>query len=172
MLPILLLGLACGIPQEAPAAVEIPVVHRTEGREIARGRITIAGPLVTGEAASEDSTLAATCEVGADGLVQTYRRTVRRKPQGGLMTRVVLQAREQGYTLREEGPLGGRTRDLDIGRVHAVVDAAWPEAIIAPLLQKSEGFLHVLVLASGEQRTVEIRPHATSTSLAAARPSR
>lgn len=157
-LPLVLIAVLAGrsvSQDEAPRIVELVLL--AAGQEAGRSRLEVAAGSLKGEATTPATGCAASLAVGSDGLITSYHRTVRSVPGERLVTRVTLDVRGRGYVLREESPLGARSRDLPPGRVHAVIDPAWPESLLPVFARRGQGFVQALILATGEVRSVEIK---------------
>jgi hypothetical protein len=159
-----LLAFCLAIPflQESPPSPKdaevLELVTRLEGKPVGQSRLSIGAREVKGESVSDVTNLSATVEFGDAGLITAYEKSVRAKSPDRLVVRIRMEANDRGYQFREDGVLGSRTRDIIGSRVHAIVDPAWPEALIPVLRKRAEGFVQVLVLPGGELRAAEIQP--------------
>lgn len=138
--------------------LELALVHRAGDTEVARSRLKLVGNKLTGSVRGDGVVVVAEQTVDAVGNVTHYDRTVRR--DGRLVSRVTLTLRadNQGYRLREEGPLGTRRSSIRPGKARCVVDASWPEAIVPLLLGLDGGRVPVLNLAAEKVVLVRILP--------------
>lgn len=132
-------------------------IHSSESKEVAQSTLRGSGSTWSGEVTSEGTRVVASIELDAEGFVASYRRELRSRSPDRLIERVTLTSKERGYALREEQPLGSRTRDVGTTRVRGVVDASWPEILIPTVFQRSESAFLLLVLATADIQTVALR---------------
>lgn len=98
----------------------------------------------------------ATLESDADGRVRQYDRELRNK--GTLIGRVSVRVSDDGVRFREAGPQGSRSRSVAGGNFDAVVDAAFPEALLDALADRKRTAIRAFIVAEGQIRTVLVEP--------------
>jgi uncharacterized protein len=143
----------------AAPAQESSFVHRVGGRDAGRTTVTRAADTLRGEGAggTEGARIVATVELASDGRVRTYERELRGKGDV-LVGRVSVLATDEGARVRDAGPLGSRTRTAPGGGFDAVIDPAFPEALLTVLGERGRESFRALIVADAEIRTVLIEP--------------
>ena len=157
MFPSLLIILALQ-PGLAPQDTKLSLVHRIDGKDVARSELSLLKDRVTGTVEGTERRVTAEIVLGQDGRVSRYVRTLHGKSPDRLVGKVTLTSlgHGSGYRLREAGPLGSRSSRIKSGRVHAVLDSNWLEALIPAFTDIDAGRIDVLDLAAGKVRTVRI----------------
>lgn len=143
------------VPQEAASAVQYALVHREDDKVVAKATLELAGRHVRGMISRDESRVEGHVLVDAAGAVTSYERIVRASSR--VVSRVKVVRTGTGYRVREEGPLGGRTRLVTCDPVHAVLDGGWPEALLPVLMTRAPGSVRLLELPAGRHRAVELR---------------
>ena len=135
-----------------------PLARRVGGQIVLRGTLSVKALTISGEMKSVTMRVTGTLVRSTGGLLTSYRRKVRSVEKNHLVSLVVLREHETGYELREVGPLGSRTLNLNVAPVSMIVDGEWPEALIPILTARQRGFLRVLDLGTKRVELVEIMP--------------
>ncbi len=105
----------------------------------------------------QDVIVTATVRSDEQGWLLFYEREVRKRSPDVLVGRVRFQRAESGFSLREQGPLGSRSRDIPTQSVRGIVDPTSPELLIPLLMREDKGLLRLFVLASESTVQPEIR---------------
>lgn len=148
----------------ALVAQEAVFVHRVAGHEAARTKITRTGDVLraesVGSGVGDGIRVVSSIEADATGRVKQYDRELRNK--GTLIGRVSVRVSDDGVRIRESGPQGSRTFSVPGGAFEAVVDAAFPEALLDALSDRKRTSIRALIVAESEIRTVLVETRGES----------